>query len=955
LRSGALRARARNSSSRKGVFLLASKGLACIASAAKDCLQAIDVPFSKGFKVLPNFAPEFPEKDDERKKLMKTLVKMTSPMLLALAWLMLASVSSAQLNVVRVLATGQTFPSNLLVDGARVYWIDAQNASVSSVDKVNGGTVMIHSPPVPLVGYDIQQDDAFLYFMRDSDGNCVYNPCASNTSLFRVPKTSSTITYLADCLSSGFAIQNAALYYDSAEHNWGPGPNPFFGDAIVSLPTQGGVETPLLWNSYEAHNPPSPNFPILDTAGYATDNGTLYWSQQSLSPGIIHIPLVGGIATRDFSTSDQLLAIATPTTGPLGGYLFWVDASNNSLMMLSPGSAHPIQIVDGIGPGHTGDGHTHFKCFTIIGEDVYCERGAGDIVRVSIQNGIPSAPATVVSFVDAACTVALASDTDLDGTHHLYWTDVCFGSVRTIALRPTPPPPTPTPTPTATPPPGACVPPPPGLMAWYSGEGNANDSQGSNNGALIGAGTTFPAGEVGKAFSFSGGGYVSVNNSASLNPTAAMTIDTWVKTTNASLEASMVNKFQHNNGTSSDDSYYLGINPGGGAGKVRWQLQTSAGDPILDSPVLNIFDGQFHHVAGTYDGTSMVIYVDGQVVASRSASGTIQATTTPVYLAAAMDHGSTARYFVGQLDEIEIFNRALTQSEIQSIFNAGSFGKCHSRLDNISTRAFVQTGDNVMIGGFIVQGTGPKRVIIRAIGPELGAPPYNIPNALANPRLELHNAAGTLIGSNDDWQHTIIGGVITRNQVTDIQNSGHAPANPFESAIIADLPPGNYTAIVSGVSNMTGVALVEVYDLSTNTASILGNISTRSFVQTGDNVMIGGFIVQGTGAKKVIVRAIGPELGAPPYNIPNALANPTLELHNGTGDLIASNDNWRTTIIGGIITSSQVRDIINSGYAPGDLRESAIIAELPPGNYTAIVRGVNDTTGVGLVEVYDLH
>ena len=143
-------------------------------------------------------------------------------------------------------------------------------------------------------------------------------------------------------------------------------------------------------------------------------------------------------------------------------------------------------------------------------------------------------------------------------------------------------------------------------------------------------------------------------------------------------------------------------------------------------------------------------------------------------------------------------------------------------------------------------------------------------------------------------------------------------------------------------------------DLGANTASILGNISTRSFVQTGDDVMIGGFIVQGTGAKKVIVRAIGPELGAPPHNIPDALVNPTLELHNGAGALIASNDNWRTTIIGGIITANQVRDIISSGHAPGDGRESAIIADLPPGNYTAIVRGLNDTSGVGLVEVYDL-
>ena len=135
-------------------------------------------------------------------------------------------------------------------------------------------------------------------------------------------------------------------------------------------------------------------------------------------------------------------------------------------------------------------------------------------------------------------------------------------------------------------------------------------------------------------------------------------------------------------------------------------------------------------------------------------------------------------------------------------------------LGNISTRGFVQTGDNVMIGGFIVQGTGPKTVIIRAIGPELIPPPYNIPNALADPTLELHNSTGALIGSNDNWQTTVIGGIITSNQVSAIQNSGHAPTQPSESAIIATLQPGNYTAIVRGVNNTVGVALVEVYDLA---------------------------------------------------------------------------------------------------------------------------------------------
>jgi hypothetical protein len=148
---------------------------------------------------------------------------------------------------------------------------------------------------------------------------------------------------------------------------------------------------------------------------------------------------------------------------------------------------------------------------------------------------------------------------------------------------------------------------------------------------------------------------------------------------------------------------------------------------------------------------------------------------------------------------------------------------------------------------------------------------------------------------------------------------------------------------------------VEVYVLSPGTASILANISTRSFVQTGDNVMIEGFIVQGMQPKRVIIRAIGPDLGAPPYNVPNALADPTLELHDSTGALIASNDNWQHTIIGGIITHGQVQEIINSGYAPSNPSDSAIIADLPAGNYTAIVRGVNNTTGVALVEVYDLH
>ena len=273
-----------------------------------------------------------------------------------------------------------------------------------------------------------------------------------------------------------------------------------------------------------------------------------------------------------------------------------------------------------------------------------------------------------------------------------------------------------------------------------------------------------------------------------------------------------------------------------------------------------------------------------------------------------------------------------------------------SRLGNISARAFVETGDNAMIGGFIVQGPHTKRVIIRAIGPELSH--HGVPNVLANPTLELHNATGALIASNNDWATTIIGGIIRANQVRDIRASGYAPSDGRESAIIADLPPGRYTAIVRGINDTTGVGLVEVYDLSPEISSTLRNISARSFVQMGDNVMIGGFIVTGADPKRVIVRAIGPDLAH--YGVPNALINPTLELYNRSGALIAHNDNWMTTILGGIITRNQVQDIRDSGHAPRDPRESAIVATLQPGNYTAIVRGVNNTTGVGLVEVYDL-
>jgi hypothetical protein len=250
-------------------------------------------------------------------------------------------------------------------------------------------------------------------------------------------------------------------------------------------------------------------------------------------------------------------------------------------------------------------------------------------------------------------------------------------------------------------------------------------------------------------------------------------------------------------------------------------------------------------------------------------------------------------------------------------------------LGNISTRSIVGTGNNALIGGFIVSGTHAKKVIVRAIGPSLP-----LANRLANPRLELRNSSGVLIASNDDWQQSPDKQAIIDSTV--------APTNPLESAIVATLPANNssYTAVVNGVNDQTGVGLVEVYDLDRSVDSTLASVSTRGFVLTGNNVMIAGFYVVGSGAQKVIVRVLGPSLA-----VAGKLANPRLELRNSNGVLVAQNDNWRST---------QQAEIIASTVAPPNDAESAIVQTLTPGKYTAVVSGVNSTSGIGLVEAYAL-
>jgi hypothetical protein len=268
-------------------------------------------------------------------------------------------------------------------------------------------------------------------------------------------------------------------------------------------------------------------------------------------------------------------------------------------------------------------------------------------------------------------------------------------------------------------------------------------------------------------------------------------------------------------------------------------------------------------------------------------------------------------------------------------------------LLNLSTRLGVETGENAMIGGFIITGNVSKKVIIRALGPSLTA--FGIPGALSDPTLELHDSSGATV-HNDDWQTTVISD-FGSDQSGDIRDSGLAPRDSHESAMIVYLLPGPYTAVVRGKNDGTGVALVEVYDLDPAGTSKLENISTRGFIDTGDNVMIAGVIVGPTEATNgdFLVRAIGPSLSN--FGIQNPLGDPTLELHDGSGTTIASNDNWKTRPDG----SSQQAEIEATGIPPTNDLESALLQTLPAGNYTAIVRGKNDTAGVGLVEVYNLQ
>ena len=260
-----------------------------------------------------------------------------------------------------------------------------------------------------------------------------------------------------------------------------------------------------------------------------------------------------------------------------------------------------------------------------------------------------------------------------------------------------------------------------------------------------------------------------------------------------------------------------------------------------------------------------------------------------------------------------------------------------AQATNLSTRMRVQTGDNVGIGGFIITGSAPKHVLLRAIGPSLAQ--FGVPDVLADPVLELHGPGAFVTITDDNWRDDPM-------QEALIIADGIPPTNDLESAIDATLAPGAYTAIVRGKNNTSGVALVEVYDLSQAVPAKLADISTRAFVSTGDNIVIAGFTLgSNSGDDRIVARGIGPSLTA--AGVPNALADPTLELRDSNGALLFANNNWQDD-------PAQAAELTAAGLAPTNNLESGIAATLSPGLYTALLAGLSNGTGVGVVEVYDL-
>ncbi len=379
---------------------------------------------------------------------------------------------------------------------------------------------------------------------------------------------------------------------------------------------------------------------------------------------------------------------------------------------------------------------------------------------------------------------------------------------------------------------------------------------------------------------------------------------------------------------------------------ILWLSDTNGFEVATNGSVNAIIsDNEINLTAERND--SIGIWVSGKNVKETQISGntiTTKLQPTPYMTSFALGYGNGTRMVENRAtDQLNPFyvqtgseplatrnNRFLSTNTLMPVPPTAILIPIPSALVNVSTRGVVGQGDDVMIGGFIITGAASKKIVLRAIGPSLAK--AGVQGALKDPILELHGADGSLIASNDNW----------KKHEAAVRATGVAPTNDLESALVATLDPGSYTAVVRGAKKSSGVALVELYDLNP-TSSQIANISTRGRVDGAKNQLIGGFIVGAESNAQLMVRALGPSLSS--GGVAGALGNPALTLYDSEGTVVQQDDNWR---------GRQEADIANSGIAPSSDKEAAVIASLPPGNYTAVVEGSGGGSGVALVEIYNL-
>jgi sugar lactone lactonase YvrE len=380
-----------------------------------------------------------------------------------------------------------------------------------------------------------------------------------------------------------------------------------------------------------------------------------------------------------------------------------------------------------------------------------------------------------------------------------------------------------------------------------------------------------------------------------------------------------------------------------GTGKTKTTYASNVDNPngLLFDPAGNLYVSTYTALGGT-TGKILKFAPDG--------TRTTFASNLAAPYGMAFDSGDHLVVTERQTNSILEFDRfganRMTFASGLSLPEFLAFEPALSQPTNISTRLNVQTDENVLIAGFIATGSAPKKLVIRALGPSLGS--FGIATPLLDPTLELRGSDGAVIASNDDWR---INDQTGQSQQAAIQATGLAPSDDHESVLMVELAPSQFTAVVRGRNNTTGVAVVEVYDVNQAAASRLANLSTRGVVGTGSNVMIGGFVIgSGNGAARVFIRALGPSLAN--FGVVHVLNDPQISLRNSNGTEITFDDDWSDYFNG---DDYRYKEIQATGLAPSNDRESVIITTLPNGSYTAIVSGYNGGVGVSLVEVYNLQ